>query len=509
MTQQDFDNAAATLATAAGITTCKTSNKGSEASAGGEFSAGGFGVSAGGSFYAGASTWDTQNTGCEQSTVATQQMYQSQRAIACALNESSASSSKGIKSINEVIVEAGRDLKVKNFRVNQSQDVKIVDLTQLTQSQIGQISNAVKMAADAGVTALQESKMGMGASPQGQKVLSDIRQQLTSENIQQTVNRTLSEVSLNVELANKVLIKAGRDISMEDAVFNQDIVLELTSNAILTNAVSSMLSNAADMQATATITAKQAAENLGAETLGRAAAEAIVELGKARVEAQSGSLMGLLGLLVIIVVLGIVYKFFGGFAGKLIQTWSLALLWVFGLAMFIGGISWLVSINKVQNELEAKSAEAYNKELDERKEKLQKQGQQFQEELAKCGEKCNAECAALKDDKDDPDKKEVCKSCMTEKCSIPPELVNAPEEAKQIPKYQSPPSPTGAKVGAWFLIVIGMILLSFAIVSTYKRLTSVNPTSVNPVSTNSTSVNPASATSPQANKYSRLANLYL
>lgn len=435
-TEAEFQNAAAYLAQSAGITTCKTTSKGAQASYGAEFNASAWGASAGGSVNASASTWNNTSSGCEQSSVAATQIHQAQKAVACILNNSSATTSKNTRVINSIVVKADRDIKIPNLVINQTIKYKQVDLSQLSNQQKSEIASAVQMAADSCFKAAQSSFSGVGATPQGQKALSEVQQQLTNENFQKTVNDTITSIKTDTDIANNVVIQAGRDLIIDNLDITQDLLVDITSTSIVQNSITSALSSIAALTSKASTDITQTAKNLGAEELGTQAGKAMVELGKARVNAQAMGMYGPLGLIVVVLLVmglggrGAQTGFFG-----IMDIWKIAVAGFIGLIMVIAGISGLVY--------------CYNTKPLEYRNSLNAQGQKFAkcitEDCLNCGE----------------NKEQTCEECRAEKCP------DVPTPKQGIPKYE-PPSPFIVAF-SWIGLGIGTILIGLAMYWSYKK----------------------------------------
>lgn len=257
----------------------------------------------------------TNTIGCEQLSIASKQFAASTKKISCLISKDSSNSSVDTLNTNTIEIGAGRDLNAEDIVLDQKVKVKVVSVAQLSSDTKQAISDEVKNTALTVIDAVQESKSGMGATPQGSKAVSEAKTKLQNENFVNITDNTIKDVTVTTTTTNTVKINAGRDINFKKKFeATQDIVADIAATAILSNAVSTALESVASNIEETRMTLKQKAENLGADTLGRQAGEGLALMTKAQRESQYGPL-SVIAIVVIVVVIAMVILKKGGSAG--------------------------------------------------------------------------------------------------------------------------------------------------------------------------------------------------
>lgn len=307
-----------------GTQSCKNTSDISQVSAAYTATMGGFGVSAGVSGNASYSDSKVSSVGCEQVAVAAKQYLASTRKVACILNENVTTSSKTLNAGNSIIFRSQNgDINIDGpLKISQNIEITMIDLAQLSKQAKMSIADEVKQTALQVADTIQESKSGMGATPQGSKTVSDQKSEITSENVNNIVEKVINEVSITLNANNDILIETvNGDINLGETTMDQNILINLTATLITTNAIDTTLKSLATSISTQESKAKQAAENLGADTLGRQAGDAAVAIVKAQGE-FGGGLMGIVGG-VIVLSIG-AYLFFKVKGGGGVQASQMA-----------------------------------------------------------------------------------------------------------------------------------------------------------------------------------------
>jgi hypothetical protein len=256
----------------------------------------------------------TSSIGCEQLNVAAKEFAQSTKRVACYINEDTTAQSSIVSNINRIRFEAGGSINVKgDIDIKQGIELKLVTLTTLSTTVKRNIGSEVRTQAIQTLNAVQDSKSGFGATPQGAKIIEQTKNTITDESITNVIDKTLREIEAKVENTNEILFYAGKDLTIQkDFKVNQNMVIDIMASVILTNAVDDVLKNFTETMSTQTSDMKQTAENIGAEELGKQAGESAEKLVKAR---QSNVMFGVIGAIMCVILLGLFLKFGSGVGG--------------------------------------------------------------------------------------------------------------------------------------------------------------------------------------------------
>ena len=178
-TSEDLRSAAAQIAQAMKIESCKTSSfnaQGEVEALGGLAGSASFNIS-------GSST-----VGCDQIMAMANSYYQSHQNISCILKQSTTSDQTVATGINSVNINVGGKLiQGCDFTIDQNLKLTVIKTVQLSQNQIDQVSNIAKTNINDIIDALQSSKSGFGATPQGSKYISDSKTKIQGVNFNQNV----------------------------------------------------------------------------------------------------------------------------------------------------------------------------------------------------------------------------------------------------------------------------------------------------------------------------------
>lgn len=231
---EQLASAAAEICKAMKIESCKTSSFNAQA----EMDVlGGLGGSA--SLNIGGSS----TVGCDQVMAMANSYYQSQQNITCILRQTSTKNNLVVQGINSIVIKSGKDLTIDGgeggFAVDQNLKINVVKMDQLSQEQKNEITKTVKTTTNDIVTALQDSKSGFGATPQGSKYISDSLTKIDNTNFDQNVSQTLNEISTNTLGSNILEIVAGGNLTIKgkSTNINQDIALDIIATSILNDQI--------------------------------------------------------------------------------------------------------------------------------------------------------------------------------------------------------------------------------------------------------------------------------
>jgi len=312
--KKEIKNAIPDILNALGTQACANHSDIQQASMAAAAQGGGFGISVGGSVSGSYAKSKVSSVGCEQVSLAAKQYLAATKKIACILNENVTTTTKQLTARNSIIFRSRNgNVNVGDLKINQSIEIVMLDLTQLSTTAKNSIADEVKQTALQIADTVQESKSGMGATPQGSKSVSDERAEITSENINNVVERVINDISITADADNSILIETvNGDINLKDTDIDQNILINITAELITTSAVDNALQSIATSVSTQESKARQAAENLGADTLGRQAADGVAQIVKEQA-AFGGGMWGIIGGIIVLCVGGyLFFKYKGG-----------------------------------------------------------------------------------------------------------------------------------------------------------------------------------------------------
>jgi hypothetical protein len=313
-TQKQKDDSVANILKALGTKSCSTSADIDQFSlaAGGYVSSpiasAGFGIN---QSYASSLT---NTDGCEQVAAVSNKFASSVKKISCLITTDS--SNVNVKTLNTNTIEfiATGDFDAQDIKLDQKIGVKVVTLANLSNSTKQKIADEVQNAALATTQIAQDSKSGMGATPQGSKIVSDTQSDMTQENLTKIVNDTIKDVNVTTTSQNSILIK-GRNIKLNKRFeATQEIAADIAATIILSNAMDAALDSFTKNISEVRTETKQKAENLGADTLGRQAAEGLAEMFRAQ-QSGIGSYSAIGAIVLLIIAVFVMFQFFGKFTG--------------------------------------------------------------------------------------------------------------------------------------------------------------------------------------------------
>ena len=142
-------------------------------------------------------------------------------------------------------------------------------MDQLSQEQKNEITKTVKTTTNDVVKALQDSKSGFGATPQGSKYISDSLTKIDNTNFDQNVSQTLNEISTNTLGANTLEIVAGGNVTIKgkSTKINQDIALDIIATSILNDQILNVFDSLTDVTKKTDVDVTQKSKNEGMPNL--------------------------------------------------------------------------------------------------------------------------------------------------------------------------------------------------------------------------------------------------
>jgi hypothetical protein len=254
----------AKLMQAAGITTCSTSNTTAQMEA--QISSG-FGPSAG----AKASFSDSATIGCEQIAVIAEKYNKTVQNVACMLNSSANVVKQPMSGINSITFDAGRDLMVdcNPLKINQKMVLKMISNINLSEKELNQVDSAIKDVVKSVTDVVSESKNGLGATPQGSKMIKDAITDINNIDTKQQIKQSIKDIELSMAGKNVLAFRAGRDLIIQgkDCEIKQDMLIEMVASTIVNDSLSNSLSSLSEAIVENDTKSVAKSENVGAEAL--------------------------------------------------------------------------------------------------------------------------------------------------------------------------------------------------------------------------------------------------
>jgi len=263
MNQDEIAASADALAASMGVESCKTDSSISQGA--GQVSALFSSVSIA------ASTSKTTTIGCEELIVMAEKNDQFRNDIVCILKKSQARNKVNVSVGNKINIIAGKDVTTSCAELNfkQSIAVDIVVLADLSEDEKTDIANVTKNAVSSMTDTLQKSKNGLGATPQGAKMIQDLSSRIQAQDYKKQVDESIKEISIDMSQSNEINIVVGGSINLrgKQCVMDQSIVLNLVSTLILDSVISKNFSSLGEQISESVTEVEQESEAKGAEEL--------------------------------------------------------------------------------------------------------------------------------------------------------------------------------------------------------------------------------------------------
>ncbi len=305
------------LMQAAGIRTCEASSSVQTAEMAGSIE-GPLGLGSA-DFSAKVTNTNTSSIGCEQIAVITNKYREAKNNISCVLKSTKNVTRTSAVGVNSIIFKAKKDLSVTcpSLKISQNMKITLVSNFQLSSEETKSIENQTKAVAREVVKAAQESKNGLGATPQGSKFIMDTMKDINETNYSSDINEKLNEISTSVNARNQLEFiseEGSVRISGQDCEIKQDMVIDLIAASILDDKLTSMLSNLSERIEERDVELEQKAENAGADTL-----DDFGQLNPGKYEARKYLYIGIAavaGLVVLVLIIFAVMKMKGSSTPK-------------------------------------------------------------------------------------------------------------------------------------------------------------------------------------------------
>lgn len=222
-------------------------------------------------------TFNTTSTvGCEQLIINASEYNQTQQNITCIINKSSQKATVNTKVGNSIEFKAGKEINIdcgkenaSGFKINQNIDLDSVSSFQFSSETVSAIANQTKDAIAKTTKTFQDSKNGLGATPQGSKVINDEVTNINNIDYGKLVNDSLKELNISTDAQNNITFTAGGNINVKgnNCVLDQNILVKLVANSIMNDAYSQAFKNISEKINTSDNETTQKSENKGAESL--------------------------------------------------------------------------------------------------------------------------------------------------------------------------------------------------------------------------------------------------
>ena len=287
-TPSDVANNIASTLDAAGIQACSTDQASTQFSAQMQASVAGLG---GANASMQGSTNRTATVGCEQVSAISNAYKQTVNNMTCTIKNNSNNIENSQNAVNAILIDAGKDIYIDcsgctnpttcadskdggGLSFNQSINMKMVSSIQLSSSDVKSIANNTSAVCKGIAKVAMDSTSGLGATPQGQKSIQTATNTINQQNFDQAVTNAVNNIKVSQSGNNTITIKAGGSIRIigKQCTFNQDTVLDIVANAIISDIVQTTMSNVSSAINENDNQASQIAVNKGAEELIKVAA---------------------------------------------------------------------------------------------------------------------------------------------------------------------------------------------------------------------------------------------
>jgi len=272
-TQEQLNSEASALIKSAGIKTCETSQESMTAEAHIKVSVPFVSGNAGMSMTSNKSS----TLGCEQVTVITDKYRKAVNTTTCLLKETKNIVKNTVSGINSIKFLAGRDLDVNcngsdGLSIKQGMTLDMISQINLSQTELAKIESACKDVVKTVAESAMSSESGLGATPQGSKLIKDTLTDIQQNNYSASIAKTLNETLNSMNGSNEILFTAGRDlrISGSRCNFEQDMLIKMVAASTIDTTLSDMMSNLSDTLNDTSVKATATAVNKGADDLAAA-----------------------------------------------------------------------------------------------------------------------------------------------------------------------------------------------------------------------------------------------
>jgi len=272
-TREQLKTEGAALMQAAGIRTCETSQSSMTAEAHGSvkipFAGADFGMS--------MTSNKSSTIGCEQVAVITDKYRKAVTNVTCLLKKTTNKVTNSASGINSVEFKAGRDMDVmcngkEGLSIKQKMQIDLISQITLSQAELNQIQSACKDVVKTIADTAMNSKQGLGATPQGQKMIKDTLTDIQQTDYTANISETLNETTTKLAGENTILFTAGRDLKISGTrcVFEQDMIIKMVAASTVDSTISNMMEQMSDTLNDTSVKTEAKSDNRGADDLANA-----------------------------------------------------------------------------------------------------------------------------------------------------------------------------------------------------------------------------------------------
>jgi hypothetical protein len=266
MRNDDIATSADKLAESMGATACKTDSTTVQASARIGNILGSMSMAVGGS--------SATTVGCEQLIAMAEKNDVYRNDIVCILKKTQANNKANVYANNTINIESETGdvtIACNELKFKQSMEIDLVMLSNLSEQDKVDISNVTKNAVKSMTDVLQDSKAGLGSTPQGAKMVKDLASRNQTQDFKQQVDESIREISIDVSTSNTINIKAKKNIRLtgKSCEMNQNIVLNIVASLILDSVIEKNFSSMGNTMNESVMDVEQKGESEGAENIGK------------------------------------------------------------------------------------------------------------------------------------------------------------------------------------------------------------------------------------------------
>jgi hypothetical protein len=221
-----------------------------------------------------ASNSQTSTIGCEQLTVIANKYNKTVQNVACILKTSKNVTRTTASGINNIVWESTDgdidvDCGAGGLNFSQKMNLQIISKVSLSSNELTQIANEVNDVVKTVAETVQDSKSGIGATPQGQKAIADTLTNINTIDQKNKIDETIKELVTSISGSNTVVIKAKGNIKIRgnQCRVDQDMVLNMIADQVVNDAVTNSLSALSKTVAESESRVSQKGEAAGAESL--------------------------------------------------------------------------------------------------------------------------------------------------------------------------------------------------------------------------------------------------
>ena len=203
--------------------------------------------------------------GCEELQLLAQSYKKYTELATCIANNSEHTSTVDTSVYNTLNITASHsDIKCTTLDISQISDVKIISVSEMTTNEKNDIANTVKEFLDSIINISQDAKTGIGATPQGQQTITQLKTQINNK-IDTIISNSIVDKALNItKSANTITINLDYSTLSGDACkVNQNTIVDLSIKNLFATAIANAVKNTNITKVINNYTATQKSESEG------------------------------------------------------------------------------------------------------------------------------------------------------------------------------------------------------------------------------------------------------